>query len=119
MKRAGYIATVKTEGIDEYKRYHADVWPEMRDALKRAGFQKFTIFMRPNGVTFAYCEVEESLAKAFENVGKEEVNARWGEVMARKRPDTPSVEQTPRPLLPPKGTTGLSLGTPPRWRASD
>ena len=82
MKRAGYIATVKTEGIDEYKRYHADVWPEMRDALKRAGFQKFTIFMRPNGVTFAYCEVEESLAKAFENVGKEEVNARWGEVMA-------------------------------------
>ena len=82
MKRAGYIATVKTEGIDEYKRYHADVWPEMREALKRAGFQKFTIFMRPNGVTFAYCEVEESLAKAFENVGKEEVNARWGEVMA-------------------------------------
>ena len=82
MKRAGYIATVKTEGIDEYKRFHADVWPEMRDALKRAGFQKFTIFMRPNGVTFAYCEVEESLAKAFENVGKEEVNARWGEVMA-------------------------------------
>ena len=82
MKRAGYIATVKTEGIDDYKRYHADVWPEMREALKRAGFQKFTIFMRPNGVTFAYCEVEESLAKAFENVGKEEVNARWGEVMA-------------------------------------
>ncbi len=82
MKRAGYIATVKTEGIDDYKRFHADVWPEMRDALKRAGFQKFTIFMRPNGVTFAYCEVEESLAKAFENVGKEEVNARWGEVMA-------------------------------------
>ena len=82
MKRAGYIARVKKEGIDEYKRYHADVWPEMRAALKRAGFQKFTIFMRPNGVTFAYCEVEESLAQTFENVGKEEVNARWGEVMA-------------------------------------
>ncbi len=82
MKRAGYIARVKTEGIDEYKRYHADVWSEMRDALKRAGFQKFTIFMRPNGVTFAYCEVEESLAQTFANVGKEEVNARWGEVMA-------------------------------------
>jgi len=82
MARAGYIARVKKEGIDEYKRYHADVWPEMRDALKRAGFQKFTIFMRPNGVTFAYCEVDESLAKALENVGKEEVNARWGEVMA-------------------------------------
>ena len=82
MKRAGYIARVKKEGIDEYKRYHANVWPEMRAALKRAGFHKFTIFMRPSGVTFAYCEVEESLTKAFENVSKEEVNARWAGVMA-------------------------------------
>ncbi|MBM3956474.1 MAG: L-rhamnose mutarotase [Gemmatimonadetes bacterium] len=82
MKRAGYIARVKKEGIEEYKRYHKKVWPEMRQALKRAGFHKFTIFMRPNGVTFAYCEVDESLARAFENVSKEEVNARWGAVMA-------------------------------------
>ncbi len=82
MKRAGYIARVKTEGIEEYKKYHADVWPDMREALKRAGFRQFTIFMRPNGVTFAYCEVEESLSKAFENVEKEEVAGRWGEVMA-------------------------------------
>ena len=35
MKRIGFILKVKQDKIEEYKRHHEQVWPEMLDALRR------------------------------------------------------------------------------------
>lgn len=37
MKRVGFTLKVKPELIDEYKAHHANVWPEMLNALRRHG----------------------------------------------------------------------------------
>ena len=35
MKRVGFEMKIKTKSIKEYKEWHANVWPEMLDALRK------------------------------------------------------------------------------------
>ncbi|PMP87524.1 MAG: L-rhamnose mutarotase [Chloroflexus aggregans] len=79
MKRVGFTLKVKPELIDEYKAHHANVWPEMLDALRRHGWHNYTLFMRDDGLLFGYVEVPESFEQA---LAGEEVNARWQAIMA-------------------------------------
>lgn len=82
MTRVGFVLKVKEELIDEYKRRHEAVWPEMLDALRRTGWHDYTLFMRRDGTLFGYFETPESFAQALEGMSHEEVNARWQEEMA-------------------------------------
>jgi hypothetical protein len=54
MNRIGFILKVKEDLIDEYKRRHEDVWPEMLEALHRTGWHNYTLFMRDDGMLFGY-----------------------------------------------------------------
>ncbi len=82
MKRVGFLLKVKPEMIDEYKKRHQAVWPEMLDALRRTGWRNYSLFMREDGMLFGYFETPESLEAALKGMSKEEVNARWQESMA-------------------------------------
>ena len=44
MTRHGFVIGVKPEKLDEYKRLHAQVWPEILDLLKKAHVANYTIF---------------------------------------------------------------------------
>jgi L-rhamnose mutarotase len=77
MKRVGFQLKVKQELIEEYKKRHQAVWPEMQEALRRAGWHNYSLFMRPDGILFGYVEVDESFAQAQANMEQEEVNLRW------------------------------------------
>jgi L-rhamnose mutarotase len=64
----------------EYRRRHADVWPEMLDALKAAGCRDYSIFL--HGVDlFAYLEVDD-FAAFRESMAASPVNDRWQAEMA-------------------------------------
>jgi len=82
MKRVGFQLRVAPENIDEYKRRHAAVWPDMLAALTRTGWGNYSIFLRPDGLLFGYVEVPDSLAAAQERMSHEAVNARWQAEMA-------------------------------------
>jgi L-rhamnose mutarotase len=82
VKRIGFILKVREDLIGEYKRRHRDVWPEMLDALRRNGWQNYSLFMRSDGTLFGYVETPTSFADALEGMSKEEVNARWQKEMA-------------------------------------
>jgi L-rhamnose mutarotase len=82
MKRVGFILKVKPEKIDEYKRHHEAVWPEMLEALRRTGWHNYSLFMREDGLLFGYFEAAESFDAARAAMAREEVNARWQEFMA-------------------------------------
>ncbi|NLV73867.1 MAG: L-rhamnose mutarotase [Chloroflexi bacterium] len=76
MQRIGFILKVKKGCIEEYKRRHANVWPEMRQALSETGWHNYSLFMREDGLLFGYVETEDfEAAKA--GMAKREVNARW------------------------------------------
>ena len=55
MKRYGQIIGVKSERFEEYKVYHAAVWPEILDMISQCNIRNYSIFHR-DGLLFAYFE---------------------------------------------------------------
>ncbi len=82
MKRVGFVLKVRGDMVEEYKKHHRAVWPEMLDALRRARWQNYSLFMRKDGLVFGYFETSDSFQAALAGMAKEEVNARWQEFMA-------------------------------------
>ncbi|MCJ7447683.1 MAG: L-rhamnose mutarotase [Bacteroidales bacterium] len=55
MKRYGQIIGVKPEDFERYKKYHAAVWPEVLDMIKKCNIHNYSIFHKDNRL-FAYFE---------------------------------------------------------------
>lgn len=56
-QRMGMVIGVKPESLDEYKRFHANPWPEMNVALKAANISNYSIYLRePENLLFGYWE---------------------------------------------------------------
>lgn len=83
MKRVGFILKVKQDLIEEYKRRHEDVWPDMLDSLRQNGWHNYSLFIRDDGLLFGYFETAESFQAALDGMSGEEVNERWQAEMAR------------------------------------
>ena len=77
MKRVGFLIKVKEERIEEYKRRHETVWPEMLNAIRRNGWHNYSLFLREDGLLFGYVETPDGFEAALQNLGREEVNTRW------------------------------------------
>ena len=99
MKRVGFILKVKENHINEYKKYHKEVWPEMKSALTNNGWHNYSLFMRKDGLMFGYFEAENSFEDSLRGMSKEEVNDRWQKLMSpffeipeRADPDQSMVE---------------------------
>ncbi|MEE3254821.1 MAG: L-rhamnose mutarotase [Chloroflexota bacterium] len=76
MKRVGFILKVKEHKIDEYKLGHQEVWPEMLQTLRDAGWTNYSLFMREDGLLFGYVETPD-FDQALAKMGESEVNTRW------------------------------------------
>jgi len=81
MQRVGFILQVKKDMIEEYKKHHENVWPEMLDALRRTGWHNYSLFLRDDGLLFGYFEAEESFEASLAGMEKEEINLKWQEFM--------------------------------------
>ena len=80
MERVGFTMRLLPGQEAEYRRRHADVWPEMLDALKAAGVRDYSIFL--HGIDlFAYLEVDD-FDRFRERMAATEVNDRWQTDMA-------------------------------------
>mgnify|MGYP005674383723 CR=1 FL=1 len=81
MQRVGFMMKVKQEKMEEYKKRHENIWPEMLEALSEAGWHNYSLFMTEEGVLFGYVETpdfDQALAKMAET----DVNTRWQDFMA-------------------------------------
>jgi L-rhamnose mutarotase len=57
MKRMGMVIGIKPERIEEYKRTHAAVWPEVLAKISDCNMRNYTIFLRePENLLFGYFE---------------------------------------------------------------
>ena len=57
MKRMGHVIGLKAEAIPEYKRLHADVWPQVLSTIAAANIRNYSIFLKePENLMFAYWE---------------------------------------------------------------
>jgi len=76
VERACFTFEIRASTEAEYKRRHDEIWPELVDAIKEAGFANYSLFRR--GLTIiAYVECHPDAATAFAKIGATDVNARW------------------------------------------
>lgn len=79
MERFAWKAVVLPGMLEEYKRRHDEIWPEMTELLNEAGIHNYTIWNVGNEL-FGYYECE-SIEKANRVQTQSEVVARWNESM--------------------------------------
>jgi L-rhamnose mutarotase len=79
--RICFLLRIRPERAQEYRRRHAEVWPQMRDALRETGWRNYSLFLREDGVLVGYLECDD-FAAAQSAMQKHPVNARWQAEMA-------------------------------------
>lgn len=55
MKRYGNVIKLKPERVDEYKKLHAQVWPEVLKMISECHIRNYSIYFR-DGYLFSYFE---------------------------------------------------------------
>lgn len=80
MAHYAWVLEVRPGYEEEYKRRHDEIWPEMLEALRKAGFRNYNIFR--HGLTlFGYFECDD-IEELNRKIAADPVNARWQEWMA-------------------------------------
>ena len=103
MKRVGFTLKVRADKLDEYKKHHQQVWPEMLDALRETGWHNYSLFLRNDGLLFGYFETPNDFQSALDGMATEAINEKWQEFMA------PYFEANDRPDAIPLLSGGNSL----------
>ncbi len=80
MQRIAFLIRVRPEKLDEYRRLHNSIWPELAAELKAAGLRNYTLWLKPDGTEFGYLECDNWKA-ACDYLAKSEVHTRWQNLM--------------------------------------
>ena len=81
-RRVCFQLQLKPGLIAEYTARHAAVWPDMLQALKSAGWNNYSLFLRPDGLLIGYVEADD-LAASQAAMAALDVNTRWQAEMAQ------------------------------------
>jgi L-rhamnose mutarotase len=77
LRRFGQVIRVHPERVDEYEALHADPWPGVLDAIRRANVRNYSIF-RHRDVLFAYFEyVGDDFAADMATMAADAETQRW------------------------------------------
>jgi L-rhamnose mutarotase len=80
-RRYCFLLRVRPERMEEYRRRHAAVWPEMLQALADTGWRNYSLFLADDGLLVGYVEADD-LRASQAAMARTEVNARWQAEMA-------------------------------------
>ena len=60
MKRYGMVTRLRPEGVEEYKRLHAAVWPEVLERVRQCRIHNYSIYLRQldDGYTYLFSYFE-------------------------------------------------------------
>lgn len=76
-KRYAMVINLNTDKINEYKKLHAAVWPEVIDVLHRHHIKNYSIYLKDN-LLFAYLEYHgEDYTADMQRIAAYEVTQRW------------------------------------------
>lgn len=81
MNRYCFTLQLRPESVPEYTERHAEVWPEMLEALKANGWNNYSLHIRDDGLIVGYVESPD-LDASQKAMSSTEVNARWQAEMA-------------------------------------
>lgn len=77
MKRYGMVIRLKPDKIEEYKKLHSNVWPEVLNTLSRHNIKNYSIFLK-DSFLFGYLEYHGHDYEAdMKQVANCEATQRW------------------------------------------
>jgi len=79
-EKYAWKATVREGCLEEYKRRHAEIWPEMTEVLKQAGICNYSIWNVGNEL-FGYYECTQGAVYAAKVQAESPVVDKWNEYM--------------------------------------
>jgi len=82
MKRYAGMFKIKQEFVDEYRKAHEEIWPEMAEAISGCGIRNHSLFLGPEGRVIIYAEADD-LAESMRMLAGMDVNTRWQQSMRR------------------------------------
>lgn len=79
MQRMGFVIKVKPECMAEYKRVHANVWPQVLDKIRDCNISNYSIFLHEaENLMFGYYEYLGSNHEAdMERMAKDAKTQEW------------------------------------------
>lgn len=81
MEKRAFTIRLRAGAEAEYKRRHENVWPRVREALRRHGVRNYSIFMQ--GTTlFAYMEMERDFEESFRRLHQDPASVEWRDYMS-------------------------------------
>ena len=80
MEKYAWQARVLEDKIEEYKRRHREIWPEMVTVLNEAGIRNYSIWLVGNTV-FGYYECEYGAEYAARIQKESPIVDKWNEYM--------------------------------------
>ncbi len=81
MERHGSVIRVRTEKLEEYTRYHARVWPEILDIIRKCNIHNYSIYHK-DGFLFSYFEYHgKNLAADMEKMAADPKTQEWWALM--------------------------------------
>ncbi len=82
-RRFGQLLGLRPEKLEEYKRYHVSIWPEIAQAIRKAGIRNYSIY-HFRGQLFAYFEYagpEAEYEARMEKLARAPRMREWWDVM--------------------------------------
>jgi L-rhamnose mutarotase len=81
MQRYGQLIRVKPDKLEEYKAYHANVWPEILAMIRECNIHNYSIYYK-DGYLFAYFEyVGSDFAADMAKMAADPKTQEWWAVM--------------------------------------
>lgn len=83
IQRVCFVMYLKPDRVEDYLEAHTEVWPEMLDALRAAGWHNYSLFLRRDeGMVVGYLETDD-FARATAEMNRTAVNEKWQEQMSQ------------------------------------
>lgn len=80
MKRYGMVIHAKPDKIEEYKKLHSDVWPDVLRRIKASNIQNYSIYMKDD-ILFSYFEYNgEDYEADMKKIAADESTQKWWDV---------------------------------------
>ena len=87
MQRYASVIKIRPETIAEYKRYHAAVWPEVLDTIRRCNIRNYSIYLKDDFL-FGYFEYHgaDYAADMAQMAADPKTQAWWALMMPMQKP---------------------------------
>lgn len=81
MKRYGMVIKLRPEKLEEYKRYHAETWPEVLGMIRKSNIRNYSIYHK-DGWLFSYFEYHgKDLQADMEKMAADPKTQQWWAIM--------------------------------------